>query len=455
MKLQRMKLINFRCFGKLEINFDDRLTVIIGNNGAGKTALLDAITFGFGRYLMKLPGVTGMTSKSTDLLISKNELKEPIMIASWDALTFKGEKISWSAGRKRDKTLNNAALATLNFNEEQVMVGLKKIDVFSTELGVLANENQPFFLPVVAYYGTNRAIRDAIKRRRGFKKQFSRFDALQGALNADSHFRSAFEWFDALEDLERRQKIEQNNLSYKNPELEFVKKAINGILGEEYSNPRIELRPIRFLIDKQLDNGEKNSLRIEQLSDGYRTMLGLVMDLARRMVQANTGNLPDTLKDKSPLELPAIVLIDEIDLHLHPTWQQRILQDLKRVFSNTQFIVTTHSPQVLSTICKENIRVLDKVGDTYTISAPTFSPLAHESGDALAYLMNTHPNPKLPISQSIQAYEQLVRQGLEESGQGKKLRQQIDAEGYEFSQSDLDTWRFLARHSNKNGVKNG
>jgi predicted ATP-binding protein involved in virulence len=81
-------------------------------------------------------------------------------------------------------------------------------------------------------------------------------------------------------------------------------------------------------------------------------MLAMVMDLARRMAQANPR-----LED--PLQSEAIVLIDEVDLHLHASWQQTILPDLLRVFPNAQFIVTTHSPQVLTTVEPEQIQILD------------------------------------------------------------------------------------------------
>jgi predicted ATP-binding protein involved in virulence len=86
-------------------------------------------------------------------------------------------------------------------------------------------------------------------------------------------------------------------------------------------------------------------------------MLALVMNLARRMLQANPQ------REKKALESEAIVLIDEVDLHLHPKWQQRVLIDLMAIFPNTQFIVTTHSPQVLTTIKPEHIILLEHEKD--------------------------------------------------------------------------------------------
>ena len=139
------------------------------------------------------------------------------------------------------------------------------------------------------------------------------------------------------------------------------------------------------------------------------------------------------------------MLVDEIDLHLHPSWQQRVLQDLMRAFPLTQFIVTTHSPQVLSTIRRENIRVLDQdENGLMRVRTPDFSPLAHESGDALAKIMGTHREPPLPLQEEIRRYEQLVRVGQEQTDEGRTLRAALDAAGYQFHESDLTTWRFLA-----------
>ena len=85
-------------------------------------------------------------------------------------------------------------------------------------------------------------------------------------------------------------------------------------------------------------------------------MLALAADLARRMIQGNPHL-------DNPLESQAIVLIDEVDLHLHPSWQQRVLPDLIRTFPNAQFIVSTHSPQVLTTVKPEHIAELYREGN--------------------------------------------------------------------------------------------
>lgn len=116
-----------------------------------------------------------------------------------------------------------------------------------------------------------------------------------------------------------------------------MRRAIN-LVFTHIHNPHIELNPLRLAVTI---NGE--TLDLMQLSDGYKTLLGLVIDLSMRMGLANPH-----LKD--PLSAEAVAMIDEVDLHLHPSWQQRVLADLLRTFSNTQFILTTHSPFVVEAL---------------------------------------------------------------------------------------------------------
>ena len=109
---------------------------------------------------------------------------------------------------------------------------------------------------------------------------------------------------------------------------------------DDFQNPRIMTRPLRFVMDRVESDGSRHELRIEQLSEGYKIVIATVADLAARMAEAN----PEM---SNPLDAHGIVLIDEVDLHLHPKWQRTILRDLHRVFPYVQFIVSTHSPIIV------------------------------------------------------------------------------------------------------------
>ncbi|PJK14604.1 hypothetical protein CO613_05155 [Lysobacteraceae bacterium NML07-0707] len=413
MKLKNLYLKNFRCFDELTLDFGKRLTVIIAENGAGKTAILDAISLGFARYLTKIPGVKGHASKETDLRVLEDERKAPFMLLAWKACTHDAREIIWSSERKRDASINAAAIRQHVDGTPfaSLLCGVKAMDEFALEIIQAESEAQPFFLPVIAYYGTNRAIREEVQRRRGFRRNFSRFDALHGALEPDSRFRAAFEWFNALEDEERRERETRRDFDYRHPALEVVRNAIGRVLPG-HKNPRTEIRPLRFVIDKAMPDGSTSTLRITQLSDGYRVVLGLVMDLARRMVEANTGRLPAALKNTNPLDLPAIALIDEVDLHLHPRWQQRIVTDLMQTFTNTQFILTTHSPQVLSTVKRENVRIIGRDNEDKMIAArPIAATYGEPSGDVLHSVMMVDPQPPVAEKNDLQRLTELVDQG--------------------------------------------
>lgn len=101
------------------------------------------------------------------------------------------------------------------------------------------------------------------------------------------------------------------------------------------------IHPLRFVMDERVGDGKYRQLRIEQMSDGYKIVTAMVADIASRMAEAN----PDM---ENPLMSNGIVLIDEIDLHLHPKWQRTIIGSLSKTFPNIQFIVSTHSPVILS-----------------------------------------------------------------------------------------------------------
>lgn len=429
MKLEKMRLLNFRCFTDLEINFHPRLNVFIGGNGAGKTALLDAISQGFGRYLTKLPGIKGFASKETDIRVTTKERKSSFLYVQWQATSNKNDQqpIFWQGMRRRDSSITIKDLfAGLPLDlRDDLKDPHQTLDEFTGKLIGADIENLDFFLPVIAYYGTNRAIREReeVKRRRGFKKEFKRFEALSGALDPDSHFRSAFEWFNGMEDSERREQVSRKDFDYRIPELVFVRQAITRMLGKEFSNPRTETRPLRFVIDRITNDGGSQTLRISQLSDGYRIMLGVVMDFARRLTQANPQTETNLFNS---LDLPGIVLIDEIDLHLHPSWQQRVIHDLMETFPNTQFILTTHSPQVLSTIRREHVQIIgENMEGNLITSPPMVETYGEQSGDVLLGDMSVNPTPEIAETTNLQRLTALVDQGHGESTEAMQLMESL------------------------------
>ena len=453
MILKRMHLQNYRCFESLEVIFDPRLTVFVADNGGGKTAILDAVATSLGRYLTKLPGVQGLTTKETDIRIERNERKAEFMAMACAADTQSGESISWSLVKRRDATIGRDHIKKALRPELRnvLRLGEKRLEEYALSLVAADANDEAYFLPVVAYYGTNRAILGEVKRRRGFKKEFARFDALVGALQSEARFKSAFEWFNAMEDLERREREKKRNFEYRLPELETVRRAIASLMPAGFRNPRTEIRPLRFVIDRLMSDGETRTLRLTQLSDGYRVMLGLAMDLARRMAHANGSFAENGLKIMNPLDLPAIVLIDEVDLHLHPKWQQTVLAQLMGVFRKTQFIVTTHSPQTLSTVKRESIRV---IGANCEGKAIAESPMAvtygESSGDVLQSVMMVDPQPPIGERSNIRRLTELVDQGEYDSNEATRLMKILTEElGAQHPQLQ----RFLRRIERQRALK--
>jgi predicted ATP-binding protein involved in virulence len=442
MKLKKVVLDNFRCFEHLEMDFDGSLTVIVGGNGAGKTAVLDAIALLFGPFFTRLPGVSGIAPSPSDLrILSSNKLApvfrchaEANMFTEWSTLVKESSLADeecnprWSIGRLRDKSPATRLQAKKildgkPINDFTPMVcfadELAEAELFKEVLG------EPYRMPLIVYYDTDRAVFDTPLRRRNFKNQFDRFDSLTDALKPTASFKRVFEWFHAKENEELRELKENLDLDYTDPGLDCVRRAINRFFSPQFQNPRTKLRPLRFVVDWK-DGDHYIPLNLNQLSDGYRTTLALVADLARRMVEANP---PGTIDD--PLNTEAIVLIDEVDLHLHPAWQQKILMQLQETFQKSQFIVTTHSPQVLSTVPAECIRVLHTAMDaeTHAVRA-TVSSVRHQtlgiaSSDVLAEVMGIDPVPDVEEARDLHCYHALIQQNLHETPDGIKLRDKL------------------------------
>ncbi|WP_323907420.1 AAA family ATPase [Aeromonas caviae] len=135
MKLKQIHIYNFRCFKELSIEFEDKLTVIVAENGAGKTAILDAIALGFGRYLTKLPGVAGRAMKATDLRVNSLEKQAPFMMLGWQ-VEAEGIDIHWSSGRKRDSSISVAQIQSMLEQEYQELIkkGAKDLDAFALNI---------------------------------------------------------------------------------------------------------------------------------------------------------------------------------------------------------------------------------------------------------------------------------------------------------------------------------
>jgi predicted ATP-binding protein involved in virulence len=335
MFIQKIHLENFRLFTDLTVDFDDRLNVFLGINGAGKSALLDAIAVMLSAFVARLgdwkeSDVNMYHIKETDIQLDKHFLS--IHVAA-----------------KRGQTVLNWQLDLNKTNNRKNIVELKKI---TTNLITELENNQNMSVPILVYYNAKRLAES--KRKTAFKTAFSQLLAYKNALNpAVDNFNDFENWFIDEEGFEDKMRLEGER-SYRNPKLQVIRKVIHTFLNQLGDVRFDNLKVRKKRNDKSLINSvlviskNEKALELAQLSMGEKMILSTIIDITHRLTLANPSL-------ENPLEGQGVVLIDEIDLHLHPQWQQGVVPALLATFPNVQFIITTHSPLVLNQIDKKHI----------------------------------------------------------------------------------------------------
>ncbi|MFZ1464612.1 MAG: AAA family ATPase [Anaerolineae bacterium] len=424
MHLKKVVLRDFRCFEEFEIDLHPRLTVLVAENGGGKTAVLDGIAIGLSSVLRYLSSanqrLSGPGIEDTDFRLELRYPRPQLMlklgdVEEWGVSDYAQVVIETTAPDLKWDYWRPSATGKL----PAFKTGQSDLAAYASGVLDSLNTPTPQLLPVFAYYGARRGWIVIPERLRESKVDYTHpTSALVGALESLSDFKEMLKWFDVEEAAELRANKGRSSEDYDaSSALSGVRSAISAILGGAFENPHFN-RKHKFVVESQ--NG--SILQVSQLSQGYQSMLAQGMDFARRLALANS-HLP------APAGAPAIMLVDEIDLHLHPSWQQRVLGDLMRAFPNTQFIVTTHSPQVLSTVPMESIRII-KDGTVY--AAPPGTDGA-EAQRILEDVFQVSPRPKTRMSDALDEYLRLVDAREWAGPRALELRQVLDkwSQGHE------------------------
>lgn len=329
MRINQLTLRNFRLYGDtpLVINFspDRHAMLLIGENGCGKTTLLNAVSLLLAPYLGQFPGGSESQLSEYDVHFKNNNRRGDYASIEGTLTMHTGEQIDVKRYKRGSRPAPGSQI--------------KELKAYAAErINEIEMHGDTCVLPVIAYYGTERGRIEAPERKRNFQRDFERFDGYVKATTPQTNFKTFFAWFDLKEDEERRIRDERWERHYKLPALEAVRRALENFVGDDYVKPAIKLHPLRFVMHQR---DTQRELRIEQLSDGYRIIIAMIADIAARMAELNPSDDPEAI-----LSTPGIIMIDEIDLHLHPSWQRKIMSQLVSTFKNVQFIITTHSPLV-------------------------------------------------------------------------------------------------------------
>ena len=365
MNLKSIKIKNYRCFKDVEIDFDNRVTLVVGKNGAGKTAILDAVAVSVGTFLLGIDGGVGRSILKDDARYEFYDLEGtidsqhqfPVEIESIGDCR-KEENVKWvrSLNSENGKTTIKDAVELTSIAkkvQQQIMKGYKTL-----------------ILPLISYYGTGRLYAQK-KEKRNIKSltEFRRQVGYVDCMAAESNEKLMLNWFQTqtLKSLQKQQKtgvLEPPIL------LKTVEKAIcrcyERISGSKNASISFDLDTHRLMLEFETTEGDAQKFAMDEMSDGYKNTLSMIGDIAYRMAVLNP-----MLGEQVLERTPGIVLIDEIDLHLHPQWQQTILSDLQSIFPKIQFIVSSHAPAVINSISREKIRILDN-GKIYMPSAQTY-----------------------------------------------------------------------------------
>ena len=427
--LKQMILQNFKGIASLTIDFQNKINTFIGVNGSGKSSILFALTLALSRLTGRIRSFNSNGFNFDESYIKDGTNESTIKVT----LMFNGEPVSWKIGKQRIQF--KQIMSDLNDLTNNAVAEIKDLLAAEVEKSI----------PIVVYYGVSRNVLDIPLKIRT-KHNFDRLAAYDEALLKErsvNDFRVFFEWFRDREDIENQDYRDYSEglsaqKSYFDPQLSAVRTAIEKALPG-FSKLKIKRHPrLQMVVSKKLGDTIAE-LDINQLSDGEKSTLAMVGDLARRLAIANPAV-------KNPLEGDGIVLIDEIDLHLHPQWECEIVPRLREVFPNCQFIVTTHSPLVLSQQKADDIFVLNHNQQGDIIAEHPIVANGLTANEILNLLMNA-PNMSPAIKDAIdKIYSAIEEEKWDEAAnQIAKVRQDTGADIPELTK--VETYLSLCREN--------
>lgn len=449
LSLDSVEISNFRLFGELKAVLHPQLTVFIAPNSGGKTALLDAIAMMLKSSAQPTVSYwqSGDSRKVSNTLLTPNSIKLKLSAqSSYLNLLIEEKHDHYSLSILGTPTASNNELLFPSdqfFPSKQTFPSNGRKNTVSSDMQKLSESIQQSMtngndksLPLMAYFSANRRVQNATPSTTQ-EFELSREQAHLALLpcldleDFDHWLRER-----AITGLEERLEMEENGIK-KAPAPDLHLKAVSDVLALMLAE-EVRVKTVKYFassksIQAVKENGER--FDIDQLSHGAKSVLIIAAKLAMHCCALNPH-----LRDQAPALTPGIILIDEIDLHLHPRWQQHVIADLQQCFPKMQFIISTHSPAVLTTVKKENIRVIDI--DDATGKSTATEPLAGSYGasiaDTLEMIMRVSARPDNALVRSINDYLNWAENGdLTEDRSQQRAELAAAKVEYDLLQADL------------------
>lgn len=419
MRLKHLEIEGFRGFSSKQIiRFPEgkEPVVFVGVNGAGKTSILDVI-------INCLRYVQGQLS--SEAFSTSNYSRYDVNVNEDSSKNY----LTWEWSEQYEELVSGFEIES--FDDTKKFIGRKEIADLANSIKKDAQFYKKTSLPIIVAYPSNRSFSKpnvSLNKKSKIVSRINQYDALKQAFQPALDFDDFFEWFRITEDIENEKRLTENN-TFTEPSLEAVRSAIMSFL-DGFSNLRIQRSPMPDMVIHK--KGIK--LFVSQLSHGEKMVLGTVGDLARRLAIANPGL-------KNPLIGQGVVLIDEVDLHLHPDWQRTIIKKLRTTFPNIQFILTTHSTLILNHLQKENIFLLEN-NECLPLSVkyPNFNPYGADVEDILIEIQKVTEILPHDIKELFQQYFSLIQNGKinEAKTLQKKLKTITDPEHPEILKGEAE-----------------
>jgi len=353
MRIRRLHLENFKKFPMLDLELDSHFTLLVGENGAGKTSVLDALSVAAGIWLAEATdsmldnsGRSILRSEIRLEAVTKGDRRQfvehkPCIVRATGQIDGR-DGVEWTRQIRED----GSRMTDADAKAARKLVA----DVFARD-----KAGQDVLCPVLAYYGAGRTwlpSHDRVPTADG-DGPARRWEAFYDCFNERIRFPRLTKWF------ARETTARGNNEGRWRPGAEVVRQAVvRCVPGADDVCYDPDLEQIIISIDG-------NTQPLGNLSAGQRMMLGLVADLAIKVVTQNAYLLPPKVlaPEDNPLprvlaQTPGLVLIDELDVHLHPRWQRQVASDLKDIFPAIQFVCTSHSAQIIGELQRKEIRVM-------------------------------------------------------------------------------------------------